>query len=69
MPIMNGIDATVQIRKSNNCKTPIITVAANTNTEYNGVQNCLDAGANGYVIKPFTLLTLEEEFKKVGLVL
>ncbi len=49
MPVMDGLEATRQIRKSGN-NTPIIAVTANTFSSDR--QACIDAGMNDYLSKP-----------------
>ena len=54
MPIMDGIEATHQIRSHlahPKCRIPIVGLTANVNTEDH--QRCLDAGMNGLALKPF----------------
>ena len=54
MPVMDGIEATRQIRKNlpqPTCLVPIVGLTANVNTEDH--QRCLDAGMNGLALKPF----------------
>lgn len=51
MPVMDGIEATEQIRHSLKLKTPIIALSANAfKTESD---HCLSVGMNDYVTKPF----------------
>lgn len=51
MPIMDGIEATKQIRKSINTSIPIIALTANA---VKGEQEkCINAGMNDYLSKPF----------------
>ena len=66
MPVMNGLDATREIRRSTNPlgKTiPIIAMTANTFSE--DVQNCLNAGMDAHVAKPLDIGTLERTLKSV----
>lgn len=57
MPVMNGIDATKEIRKLDrkDKNLPIIAMTANAFSE--DVQQCLDNGMNGHVAKPIDLKT------------
>lgn len=69
MPIMNGLDATREIRKSENPlgKTiPIIAMTANAFSD--DVQNCLDAGMDAHVSKPLDIAALERAVRKVACV-
>ncbi len=51
MPIMGGVEATRMIREQLKLETPIIALTANAiKTEIN---NCLQAGMNNYIMKPF----------------
>jgi CheY-like chemotaxis protein len=53
MPVMNGYDATREIRKMNNSKgrTPIIAMTANILKAE--IDKCFEAGMNAYIPKPF----------------
>ncbi len=56
MPIMNGIEATKQIRSSDRKylrKVPIIALTANAFNE--DVEKCLEAGMNAHLAKPFRI--------------
>lgn len=60
MPVMDGIEATIQIRKRFGRRIPIIALTANA---LKGEQErCFDAGMNDYIVKPF------EEEKMVRLI-
>ncbi|RJP30113.1 MAG: response regulator [Candidatus Omnitrophota bacterium] len=61
MPGMSGLDAVHHIRALG-FNVPIIMVT--TNTERLNVIQALKAGANNYVIKPFTKETLIAKFKE-----
>jgi len=50
MPVIDGCEATKQIRKFDS-NTPIIAMTANTLVE--DKQRCSDAGMNGFITKPF----------------
>lgn len=52
MPVMNGLDATREIRKSDtpNRKTPIIALTAHVSTSVK--EDCLNAGMAGFTTKP-----------------
>ncbi len=52
MPVMNGIEATIRIRKELNASIPIIALTANAIKGES--DKCIAAGMNAYVSKPFT---------------
>lgn len=56
MPVMSGIDATRLIRKRISNNIPIIGLSASALA--NEVNECLNAGMNEYIIKPYTELEL-----------
>jgi CheY-like chemotaxis protein len=63
MPIMDGLEATRQIRALDrpDAKTvPIVAMTANAYTE--DVKTCLDAGMNGHIAKP---IEPNNMFKKI----
>ena len=61
MPVMNGFDATEEIRKYEFQKgiypTPIIALTASSTHEYQ--QRCMDVGMNDFLSKPFTKIQLQ----------
>jgi len=63
MPEMNGYDATMQIRKTENERhIPIIALTAGTLKDEK--EKCLQAGMNDYISKPFVVASIEEIVKK-----
>ncbi len=62
MPNMLGIDALKQIRWLGS-KTPVIMVTSEV--ERSSILAALEAGANDYLIKPFTADTVEKRVKKI----
>lgn len=67
MPVMNGLDASRVIRRSNNPlgKTiPIIAMTANAFSE--DVQNCLNAGMDAHISKPLDIAVLERTLKSIS---
>ncbi|HSB54584.1 MAG TPA: response regulator [Gemmatimonadales bacterium] len=67
MPEMNGYDFLVAARQSPDWKDTVIMMVT-TETEMSQMQRALDAGANEYVMKPFTREALREKLQLVGLV-
>jgi len=61
MPILSGLDTVTAIRALG-IKSPII--MATTNAEKKQVVNALKAGANNFIIKPFTKELLVEKCRK-----
>jgi CheY-like chemotaxis protein len=66
MPVMNGIVTTQKIRnieKSTNTHTPIIAITANA--LLGDKEECLEAGTDDYISKPFQIETLLDKMKKL----
>lgn len=64
MPAMNGVDLLKQIRQSPKTKdlpVLIMTSEANRDVILAGAQ----AGADGFIIKPFTAMTLKKNIEKI----
>ena len=51
MPVMNGLDATLFLRREMEIKTPVIALTANAFKAE--LDRCLEAGMNDYITKPF----------------
>ena len=66
MPNMTGIDLLREIRKDDALKhLPVLMVTAEAKKE--NIIEAAQAGASGYVVKPFTAITLDEKLKKIFL--
>ncbi|NYT81030.1 chemotaxis response regulator CheY [Alcaligenaceae bacterium] len=64
MPNMDGLDMLKHIRADPNMsKLPVLMVTAEAKKE--NIIAAAQAGANGYVVKPFTAATLEEKLNKI----
>ncbi|MGL1936529.1 MAG: response regulator [Fibrobacterales bacterium] len=62
MPIMDGIDALLNIRERNKSIPVIICTSAG---DKESIINAVTAGANEYIIKPFNAMALENKVNKV----
>lgn len=66
MPNMTGLDLLKEIRSDANLKhLPVLMVTAEAKKE--NIVSAAQAGASGYVVKPFTAATLEEKLNKIFL--
>lgn len=64
MPNMDGLQLLNEIRKDPNLSSiPMLMVTAEAKKE--NIIAAAQAGANGYVVKPFTAATLEEKLNKI----
>jgi two-component system chemotaxis response regulator CheY len=64
MPNMTGIDLLRNIRADEHLKgLPVLMVTAEAKKE--NIIAAAQAGASGYVVKPFTAATLDEKLKKI----
>lgn len=64
MPKMTGLDLIKAIRANNNTKTlPILLVTAEAKKEQ--IVEAAKAGVNGYIVKPFTAVTLKEKVDRI----
>jgi len=66
MPEMNGFDFLCAVRQTPMWKDTVIMMVS-TETETSQMQRALEAGANEYVMKPFTKDVLREKLQLVGL--
>ena len=66
MPVLNGVEATKQIRSSHRADkdVPIFAMTANTFTKDRN--RCLDAGMNGYISKPINQNDIQAVLKENG---
>jgi two-component system chemotaxis response regulator CheY len=66
MPEMNGLEFVKNLRAEHRFdSTPVVMVT--TETEADQMTLALEAGANEYVIKPFTSETIEDKLRMLGL--
>ncbi|CAM3984476.1 chemotaxis response regulator CheY [Vreelandella rituensis] len=64
MPNLDGLEMLKEIRKDDALKhLPVLMVTAEAKKE--NIIAAAQAGANGYVVKPFTAATLEEKLNKI----
>lgn len=64
MPNLNGLDMLKSIRADDRFKhLPVLMVTAEAKKE--NIVAAAQAGASGYVVKPFTAATLEEKMNKI----
>ncbi|WP_145542206.1 chemotaxis response regulator CheY [Yersinia alsatica] len=64
MPNLDGLQLLSEIRKDEKLnKIPVLMVTAEAKKE--NIIAAAQAGANGYVVKPFTAATLEEKLNKI----
>jgi two-component system chemotaxis response regulator CheY len=64
MPVMDGLTMLQEIRKDPLLsKLPVLMVTAEAKKE--NIVAAAQAGANGYVVKPFTAATLDEKLAKI----
>lgn len=64
MPNLNGLDMLKQIRADGAIQSlPVLMVTAEAKKD--NIVAAAQAGANGYIVKPFTAATLEEKLNKI----
>ena len=64
MPIMTGIELLQKVRADENLASlPVLLVTAEAKKEQ--IVEAAQAGVNGYVVKPFTAVTLKEKIDKI----
>lgn len=66
LPEMNGYEFLTAVR-ANSTYDEVRLIMVTTETERERVEEALDAGADEYVMKPFTKGTLEEKLALIGL--
>lgn len=64
MPGMQGIDLLKHVRADDRLKTlPVLMVTAEQKRDQ--IVEAAQAGVNGYIVKPFTAVTLKEKLEKI----
>lgn len=66
MPVMNGLDLLKQLRQDRELSS-LIVIMVTTETESEYMVAALEAGANEYVMKPFTKDILREKLEMAGI--
>ena len=66
MPEMNGLDLLKRIRQNSELSSPVV-VMVTTETELDHMAAALEAGANEYVMKPFTKDIIVEKLQLAGI--
>jgi len=66
MPVMNGLDLIKEVRQDPG-KEGMKIVMVTTETEMGQVMRALEAGANDYVMKPFTEEVIMDKMKILGI--
>ncbi len=66
MPIMDGMDFLVHLRKLPGGEKPKV-VFCTTENDIDHISRAIAAGANEYIMKPFDREILETKFQEVGL--
>lgn len=66
MPEMNGLDLVKQLRRNPELAS-VVVVMVTTETELDKMTAALEAGANEYVMKPFTPEILAEKLELAGI--
>ncbi|MGA2588763.1 MAG: response regulator [Bryobacteraceae bacterium] len=66
MPRMNGLDFVKQLRADPRY-SPVTVMMVTTETEVEQMVKALEAGANEYVMKPFTKEIIEDKLRLLGL--
>ena len=66
MPEMNGLELVKQLRRDP-ALSSLVVIMVTTETELDQMQAALEAGANEYVMKPFTREILVEKLRMMGI--
>ena len=66
MPVMNGLDFVLQVRKQKRFESSLILMVT-TETAIEQMVRALEAGANEYVMKPFTKGVIEDKLRLMGI--
>lgn len=66
MPVMNGIEFLVELRKLPGGEKPVV-VFCTTENDIQHIQQAIAAGASEYIMKPFDGEIIQAKFEQVGL--
>lgn len=67
MPVMNGLDFLLALRKCDGGDAPIV-VFCSTENDMQHISEAISAGANEYIMKPFDRDIMQAKFAEAGLV-
>lgn len=67
MPVMNGMDFLLELRKLPDGGTPIV-VFCTTENDIKHIQQAISAGANEYIMKPFDAEIIRGKLEQLGLI-
>lgn len=67
MPVMNGLDFLLELRKSPGGDVPKV-VFCTTENDIDHITKAIEAGANEYIMKPFDKEILEGKLAAVGVI-
>ncbi len=67
MPVMDGMEFMLAMRKLPNGQTPIV-VFCSTENNISRIQEAMTAGANEYIMKPFDADIIRGKLGQLGLV-
>ncbi len=65
MPVMNGLEFVTKVRLDARFKSSLL-VMVTTETAVDQMVKALDAGANEYIMKPFTKEVIEDKLRILG---
>jgi CheY-like chemotaxis protein len=63
MPVMNGYDATIEIRKRETSRTPVPIIAMTADVIDGSREHALQAGMNDFVAKPVDMQELSRALR------
>ncbi len=66
MPVMDGLQFLVELRKLPGGDAPIV-IFCTTENDIEHIQKAIEAGANEYIMKPFDSEIIQAKFSQVGL--
>lgn len=66
MPVMNGIEFLIELRKLPGGDKPVV-VFCTTENDIQHIQQAIAAGASEYIMKPFDGEIIQAKFEQVGL--
>lgn len=67
MPVMNGLDFLLALRKRDGGEAPVV-VFCSTENDMQHISEAINAGANEYIMKPFDRDIVQAKFAEAGLV-